>query len=1572
MADIFGTLGGVLEQQFSLGDNKLRSLDIKQNGHTEAYGLLGEFAQKFDHSAERSYTEEGWSKTDLFNPHPKQLEIWMQQPEATVLVKKRAFSSLVENYRSDMLDKDEKVFLKASKILFQNKCNQISAYERLTKLNAVVLDAGKVDTYLLPVLLSATDTLDSVFNLFGSSAFSKFKSTVDRVRTIINLSKDTIYTSWITNVLNTFKTGVGEGTGVIEFTTATSISTTTSVHFGGGSFNMSFSDPYHLMRITSNDIEQAIADATNLFVAAPIVQLGLKSLNDAIAGDQKDLNKMRARRGANPIRFLVNPDTFLGKRIRAIIDNSGIEILFDGSVLKSTVDPAYRVAGIAAEDGLSGPEESLFNAIIRSMYNALQLNKNTQTVAAKNNVENNKLRKKMMLHYGGKLIIQPMDNVHIFVSSKTQVDNKILGGLQDSFNGAGLLQATNTALMNLNDFFSAGQDNSIEKSLIVGNDFPNWLWLMFRNQFSTDKSGTQIFAGLVDQSSYNYDSGSFTVNVSGGDNSSYFNFGVVNYKPALDVWNGSLYDPITPFDIKFDKATGLPAGKVPELLPENTQLFKSAFVKYKNGIYVGKKPNFNNYNQDSERIQNTAIRKVFYDPDGMVYKWKEGIGALVMFGNNYQENSDTNTSVPPITADPFAGQDVMNVLSLLVTGEPYNFATFYKAASSFNGAGRDPATGLDPSTSYFQNLQTDIKKRNLLYGNFVPFKKLTMDAETYKRVLNNQIRASSFDAELSDLLDQKSQLDDKINYLTNFGEAVGVDAANLQTQVNKINTQISDKMSQIDRELNQSDKPISVVGNDITLDYPGSDTDKNDLSGIFNSNKAMRRRTHELTRRLSWKVRANEDLNFFIVDDTYDKDYDIQAFEKSFTNPSLFRSDYSNVAEKIRTVKELLDLEVFADSQGHIQVRPPQYNKIPSSVFYRMLNMKSQFGIQVYPQFLEDLYINQLDNVLSRVEVLEDEIRMYGLALAKSSDSEIQDFLASQTVNIRANNFSTPFSFISNEDTGDVSRILLKQIMQQDDPVFGSALFSNALSPFDSIKTQSTINGLFSVSNRVDVLKELTSSKIPASARLSDPATKTRQDKINGRLSNKTGSTFDLAQLFPGSEKLDGFISSSDLLKILNELAQRIAERQRILKVAAAALKNAQEGASVLTQNSSGNIELSISGLLGNRNLPPSMDGLIEDENYDDYGPGSGDRYVIKNAFIKRLSITEKAPPFTSVEVHGKFADNFSVNLPQDLDGFQQGGNALTTAVAVDYDLWRMYGNRIPQSISAPYLTDPQTQCAPFAVAVLNKARKEVQSGTVVIFGNEYMQPGEVVYLENEDMLFYTESVNHSFVYGREFSTTLNISYGHMPGQYIPTYLDTVGKVLYRSKDVTNIVSVRQDNVNNEQHIGTIVGNTGGSFGASSDIMSGTYGARNRQTLENILQAAETAFSVSNANYQPILELRIFSAPNSGFGTSSTASGMADAVKNFLVGTDNMLEQAKTGTAKNYLVNFKQYINVVAVNSNDIAEFRTPSSAAYSAARELVSTSPLGQGFGSSSTAIDSAINKYVVDCWIYFKKSTG
>jgi len=1563
MAKFLENLTDVLGQQLNIGDNKLKTLDTTSNGKTEPYGKLGEFAKKIDQKAERKYLEGGYHRNDLFNPKVNQSSVLFQEPDFTILVKKRLFSSLSENYRNDLISKDEKLFIRATKFLFQNKAKQIAAYEKLSKISEITSKTQTLDDSLLPIIFSATDTLSTIGSLAGSSAFSSFKDVVDRVRTLVNLSDDATNTSWIVNNTDSFSSSLGEGTGVMEFTTAVRFNTTVGVNFGSGSAWLEFTDPLKVMQITSNDIEKAIADATNPVLGASFVQLGLDVLGSTIDLSKNSLNTIRVNRGANPINFIVNPETFLGKRIIAIIDSAGIEIQFSGSLFNVDIDSAYvGVNSQIGNESLQGGEVSLFKQIIQSLYNQLQINKNSQTTQRKFNKDTNKLRQKMLLHYGGQSVIQPMDVIHIYVSSKTKEDVKVLGGVQEAISGVGFLQGINKSLMNLEDYFDIAKDSSIEKSVFVGDAFPNWLWAILRNQFVASKSGTHVFAGVVETTDRSYNNnGTYSLSINCKDNSYYFQMGLVNYQPALNVFNGSLYNPLTPFDIKFDSVTGLPPDGVPELLPENKDLFNSEFAKFKNGIYIGKSPTINNFFSDGDRIKNNSHRRVFYDPDGMVYKWKEGIGTLVMFGNNYQENPVSNSASPPITADPFAGQDVMNVLSLLITGEPYNFATFYQAASQYSDLGRDAVTGQDPSVSYMRNLQTELKSRNIMYGNFIPFKKLEMDSEAYIKNVTAQVRANTANTELNDLLSQKASLQDEYNLLTNGGLSAYLStntaANNLKLNIDEIDAKIAAKNSDVLRYMEGINSPVSIVGNDITFqpNYSNSGFNSNDQSDATKQVR-LRKKLNFLTRRLAWKVRNNEDVNYFIVDDTYDKDYDIQAFEKSFSNPQLFKSEYIKVSDHIEKVAKLLGLEVFANTQGHIQIRPPQYNRIPSSIFYKMIRMQKEYNIQLYPQFLEDLFVNQLDNALKQIEIVEDELRLYALALGATSDEQASKFFSEQSINNVSNaGLNSNFSFISNQN-GNISSVSLDDLTTETDPESILNKFSGQLNALDSIESQSKLNNIFGTSNRIKFLN--TVSPLPAGTIF----TLSRQNQIIDRLFSKTGVKFDITQVFPNSQKtLAGTtISSVDLLRILNEISTRISKRQNLLKVAISALKSAKQGAALLSNTDNSANKMLSGGLVDNDLIPQSIQYMIEDEGYDDYGPNSGKRFIIKNNQIKSYSIGTRPPSFTAVTVQGTFADNFDVSLPSDLNGFSGGGNALTTAEAVDYDMWKIYGVRNTQSVSAPYLTDPQSQCAPFAVSLLNQARNEVHNGSINIVGNEYMQPGEVVYIEDIDRLYYVTSVRHSINFGGEFSTQLELSAGHSMGEYIPTYLDMVGKVLYKNREITNFVHNKDNSINNEQHIGTFI-----------DSPSSNYSESNKSTFNKILNNAQVSLS-SDANAS--LEFRVYySSNNAQYGAPSTnALELANLYRNAIIGKQSINNfGAPTSQAgdQQSLSAFASQIPIpdsIAVNASVKTDVRSPSPSAYSLSRDY----GYGQSYNGeiNQSKIDNILYDKVVDVWITYK----
>jgi hypothetical protein len=1613
-----GKLASQMESQFSLGENQNHTLDSVVDGEYVKYGALGDLANKFDQSAERRYMEEGYLRRDPYNVDPKLFEVLMQEPTATIFIKKRFFSSIAENFRPDFMDKEEKLYYKAIKVLFQNKCRQIAALEKLSKIQRATSAVGKIDDQIMPLIISLSDAFNTGSGLFGTtSAFdaeaSQFAKTVDKIRRVYSFNETNPYTTWITDDSNLFKTQFGQGTGVIEITNFINFTTNVSTDLKSpGNFTVSIADPYESMVITEWDIEKAITDASNLFKNHKIFQFGQDSADSIIEEKTNILNQLRRARNASPITFKINPDTFLGKRVRAIFDRTGTELVFDYDSTGGTGFPGlggfgnsvniadeYLINGaVAGYDGLDNrkqkvpvldfvfrkeSEVSVFKALIAAIFNKMQLEANSQNAVYNHNQSTNYARRKLRANFGGKLIIQPQDTIHIYINSRSRFDNRLLGGLKQMFEGQGILQSITKNIADTSNAISSllnpkGNANlQVEKSIYVGADFPDFVWQMIRNQFVGEKEGTHVFAGIVDGASDNWSDGKFTVDVRGSDNSAYFEMGKINFKPGVDTFNGAIFDPLTPFKSNFDTISYNSSEDVPELLDENKAILGSSqdkdtpLVKFKLGPNAGKKATGDNYVQDRSLDPHTGlITKVFYAPDGLAYKWKEGIGVFVQFGNSLDLNDPNKVGNPSLTKEPFAGQDVMNVLSLLVTGTPYNYANYWKTVTSMDGTASDPQTGQDSAYSYYTSLKNDLIKNNVLWGNFLPFKNVVMNEQAYAQALQRQFDITRRNKDLEIKLEKLKELNNAASLLGATNILSENESSKFSPRFQEVQHQAEELQKQINKdleELKQQDTDYFVMtGDEVQFDF-STFLEKDKLQSTSsaatadnaNLRRMLRRQINQLTRRMSYNVRANEDKNLFIVDDFYDKDYDIAAYEQSLTDGlKLYNNEYASVKDKITYTAELLNLEVFCDTQGHIRVRPPQYNRMPSSVFYRMMALKKKQGIQVFPQFLDDIFSSQLKTLRERIEVIEDLIRLDCAVLGFNDDGTAKDFILSNA----NSNSADAFAFVSNTE-GLISDIPQLLIAANPDQVDAGNADLEAVKEFVFIKEQATsTKDLFTSAQRyqsiIDAFKAQNGSisGVPVGSLASFDAN-TYIDKLITRIQTKSGqrvSRDNFLQTNSLNQK-DVVIPAGttiDVFKVTRELSSKLVERQKALKLFYNAIKNSNEF-KTLDNNPDLASQLTTSGTYNNSNIPEVFEHMIEDETYDDYGVGSGSRYIIKNSQIKSLSIAENPPPFTMVEVQGQFNQfaNNSSSLPSELNSFSGNGNALVTAVAIDYDMWRNYGFRQQSPVTVPFLSDPNTQCAPYASMILSRNRKSILKGTVTIAGNEYMQPGEVVFIEQRGLLFYVTAVRHNFSFG-SFTTTLDLAYGHTPGEYIPTYLDMIGKLIVKNKDVGAMVIQRQSNSSNETNMGIVQRDKNSAMVINKDEKNefkNSFSAFNSQTINNILYQAAYIINANQSKGNGIianLELRIYyddyNEPNSDL------LRFADTVLDiFRKGSVSVNEDPKITSVAPLP---KDNVQLVKINLSDPEETRSPSQKAIDSARNQIATVSTSDGSPSSVT----------------------
>ncbi len=1580
-------LGGIINDQLGIGENTSNSLDGRSG-----YEKLGEFAKKFDQSAERYYMEDGFIR-DL---RPRKRSILFQQPTFYVVIKKRMFSSLQDNVRLDLLEEKERILVAATKRLFQNKTRLLAAYERLTKIEQLTFDSDRFNTYLGPQFLNLLDSGD-IFNLFDLSAATK--SAIDKLRKVISYSQPGQHSNWTTNSWDAvFSDQVGEGPGTFELTNIASIKTSVSTEWGNGSATLTLEDPYNLLTITEKDIDQALTDVTNPMRTGTFFKFTDIELTNRIEELRSELAVMRRSRQASNITFKTSTNSVFSKRVRAILDDEGREINFTYQTgaqdalesfgdVSNVWDAATSVGGffssgsvqidprfISGEDDLgmgthnqlTSSERQKFTEIISNIYTLLDQRQTSRRELIMRNKEINYARNRMRLFFNGKYVIQPMDTITIWMNSNTGEDARQPGGFgkQPNNQGFNTSQKFDTIIQNINTTVDSLKDptgefsknlsfNDVERLAIAGPDVPNWLWNQFKQDFTSQPTGPCIFSGLVGKGnsgvSGSWGDGKWTINVQCEDNTGYFNKSMINFKPAADVFNSSIYDPLTPFDVSFDASTGTPVtdvseGDFPPLLPENKKMLQSGLMTFRSGDKKGSTANESLYNIPSKEIAFDTFNAVLHDPEGMVYRWKQGIQTLTKSSRpNPQTTIDQERSVL-LTQHPFAGQDIMNVVSLLITGQPYNYGNFLKSAIANGnsvGAG-DPVTNISSAQSYIQGLINDIERTNLTWGNFVPYKKLTVNSNFEKFVAEQRLDIITQNARLQQKLRERARLEDQLILQTGFqdvggaftyneaGRAVSaspessvggaVDAqgagTGIQTKIAALSQEISQLQTEFDATVsnplaNNQDIGLTLIGNDVNANpsYGSSSDARASEAQKQRDELQLRQKLLKFTARRFWQVRANEDKNLFIVDDQYDKNFDLQAFERKIGNKiEVFNSQYSTISDQIQSVRKLLGLECFANTQGHIEVRPPLYNRMPSSVFYKMFKDRDATGVKVFPEYLESLYFSQIKNIFNQIEVIEDEIRLRSIALGARNDDEIIKMITSGQGSV-----GKDFWFLTKFD-GDGrigSGTPIQGLLVQNNPDFNEGWQNDALTGLNNLSTelgkQLKLSKLFTPSIQANAIVKFNPN--PQPNRQVEIA-----ESIRSRLRIKTGiEPKKVSELFGNPEFKRAIssvkikVSQLDRVNIMSQIGNFISQRQQLLKSVTNAIKNLKEGVSVnapdgqnenifqgglsnLTKPSGSKnpVEALTTPFLNRRTeIPQFLEHMIEYEDEDDIGYQSGRRYVLTADRIVSLTISENAPPYTMVTVNGLFGEGFIDK--SSLGSFQTSsdGNAITSAYAVDYDMWYQYGFRVSKSIEAPFLSDPDAQCAPYAVATLIAAREEILHGQVEVAGyNEFYQPGDVVYIEDRNLLFYVKQVDHSCSFGK-LSTTLQLTYGHSPGEYLPTMLDVVGKIMYASGVKTQIRSERQQMLGSARSIGAIVFVPNGEYSTLKEqeiieaALRGSYGERNKNILSNTLFAVSGSLNqVSMRRQRAKIKLVYYKTETSD---DVTMGALADEVRMWLL-----------------------------------------------------------------------------------------
>lgn len=77
-----------------------------------------------------------------------------------------------------------------------------------------------------------------------------------------------------------------------------------------------------------------------------------------------------------------------------------------------------------------------------------------------------------------------------------------------------------------------------------------------------------------------------------------------------------------------------------------------------------------------------------------------------------------------------------------------------------------------------------------------------------------------------------------------------------------------------------------------------------------------------------------------------------------------------------------------------------------------------------------------------------------------------------------------------------------------------------------------------------------------------------------------------------------------------------------------------------------------------------------------------------------------------------------------------------------------------------------------YAKSLLQRLNASKYQGQITITGRVELNPGMPIYVPIRNSMYYVETVDHAFVFGDRYVTTLHVSYGHKPWEFLPEILD--------------------------------------------------------------------------------------------------------------------------------------------------------------------------------------------------------
>lgn len=1041
-------------------------------------------------------------------------------PESVILIKKKAFSTFSSSNDIKYMEKTERMLLRATKALFAYKVQQIRAYESLTKFETFYTKTGTYSLNLLSSMMRQSSYLTSNPNSFNSQFLTKlnYKNADDYANAKLEewlkepLQNSDEAVSFLSSDLKVDKDG---------FLRKKSLTTQTNRDF--------------ISSLSSTQARNILNSKLEYFKSEFNSEVDFKTNNlsisdyfsDIISGDSEaseilELIKRNAfSQDSNLTTWIVDPnsiDHYLTGPGTGVIELASFTDFSCNTTNSSNVSSAsfsmefpYGIGRITDDDIEIAIEEALRGTL--GLFSDLASNGMMSSAngitkpfadgvtmigagailsgsdAFDSTIDVDYIRKSLRVFYLGKPIVNPSDYAYFFIRGNR---------FRQSYKGP-----ENDLLTDEGEYSISESVFKAEYELYTNKNISYENYKKLRQEQDNSLGMVQVFSGYVESSSESYNGGSTSLGVTLKSNMGWLSWSRVPSEPIISDVTGILEDPLTPYKLRTKDNYNVDYEKA-ELLDENKFLLSSNLLSYGSGLLAGSNANPSNiYQGQFNGIGSLNGKKILQHADGFVYRWKTGIISATANFNTIGGKSTaelaqyTQFYAPSAVKNPVNNLDVANIISTLVSGEPYNLLRFIEQSFvAGNKSKRYTATlgSDDPLTGYLDS----IRKQNKIYGNFKPYRLFTQNSATLE-ILSLQGKKQELNNEIKILSNRKARLNEQILKLKQNNISSPI-VATLIEEVNSINASLSIKLDDalnVNNAINSAEQLSSSSLFGALFDsvnspplFVGSTKDEHEEIVRTMSKIGALRRIED--------VRLNKDQNYLIISDQYDT-ADIRPFILGMNSSQYkkFDGEYEGIYDLCVSAARNIHMEFFCNSQGHLELRPPQWNKIPLTLLRDLVRYKKITGKDIIPDFItsslktrekvlyENIYYSNirivlialllgrfpdtslipgLKNAIS-VETLSDQVKITDSSMLffgvnfyegkSSSENELtssirtNNYLADSTTGYRASDWVASQKGTSNS----LNRGLSLNLSLSDDVKFMDGNTDTLLGEFDAITT---------------------------------------------------------------------------------------------------------------------------------------------------------------------------------------------------------------------------------------------------------------------------------------------------------------------------------------------------------------------------------------------------------------------------------------------------------------------------------------------------------------------------------------